>query len=321
MSAPSIIVLGSVNTDLVIQTPQLPAAGETVANGEFYQAGGGKGANQAIAAARTSDSPVAFIAAVGNDPFGREAVKSFRKENVATQHVHMLDGAATGVALIMVDAAGENQISVASGANALLTPDMVAAIDDQLFADAQVFLACLESPLETVIAGLRRAKQAGLVTILNPAPACDEVRNAEVLALADILTPNISEATFISGWDDLEDLEDLCILCEQLRQKGASDVIVTRGNRGCFMNAQVGDPHLISAYLVDAIDATAAGDCFNGALAASIARGDSLLDSTRFAMAAAALSVTKRGAVPSLPTRENVEAFIASDPERSSMLS
>jgi ribokinase len=320
MSPPKIIVLGSVNTDLVIRSPKLPLAGETVTGGEFYQAGGGKGANQAVAAARTSDAPVAFIAAMGNDPFGRDAVKSFRKENIATQHVQMIDGYATGTALIMVDETGENQISVASGANAMLTPDFVNAIDEELFANASVFLACLESPLETVVAGLQRAKQAGLKTILNPAPACEEIRNPEILSLVDVLTPNSSEATFISGWDELDDLEDLCILCEQLQQKGAADVIVTRGNRGCFLNEQVGDPNLVSAFVVDAIDATAAGDCFNGTLASSLAQRSSLLEATRFAMAAAALSVTKRGATPSLPTRKEVEEFLATDPDRTSLL-
>lgn len=320
MPSPQIIVLGSVNADLVIRTARLPGAGETVTGGEFYHAGGGKGANQAVAAARTCHAPVAFIAAVGNDPFGRDVIKSFRKENILTQHIRLLDDQATGVALIMVDANGENQISVASGANALLTPEMVNSIDAELFDNAKVFLASLESPLETVLAGLRRAKQAGLTTILNPAPACDAVRDREILCLVDILTPNESEAAFLSGWEDANDLEDLCISCEQLQHKGASDVIVTRGSLGCFLKQQVGDPNLVAAYVVNAIDATAAGDCFNGALASSIARGDSLLEATRFAMAAAALSVTKRGAMPSLPTRAEVEQFVASDPGRRSAM-
>jgi ribokinase len=305
----------------VIRSPKLPCAGETVSGGNFYQAGGGKGANQAVAAARVSDAPVAFIAAVGNDAFGREAIKSFRKENIVTSHIRMLDDQATGVALIMVDEQGENQISVASGANALLTPEIVDGIDDQLFQNAKVFLACLESPFETVLAGLRRAKQAGLTTILNPAPACNEVRDTELLSLVDILTPNENEAAYISGWDELNDLEDLCILAEQLQQKGASRVVVTRGDKGCFLKDQVGDPSLVPVPIVDAVDATAAGDCFNGSLAAMIAQGDSLLDGTRFAIAAAALSVTKLGAMPSLPTRQEVDDFIASDPDRSSILS
>ena len=319
MTGPKIIVLGSVNADLVVRSSKLPAAGETVTGGDFYQAGGGKGANQAVAAARTSGDRVGFIAAVGNDPFGREALKQFRSENIDTSQIRMRDGEPTGVALIMVDQAGENQISVASGANATLTPADVEEIDDSFFTEASVFVACLESPLETVIAGLKRAKAARLTTILNPAPAHEDVRNREVLELVDILTPNESEAAAISGWDVVEDLADVCIWCEQLQQKGGRQVIITRGSLGCMVKDETGDPCLSTAYQVEAVDSTAAGDCFNGALATGIAESRSLLQATQFAMAAAALSVTRRGAIPSLPTREEVEAFLASDPDRSGL--
>ena len=317
--SPRIIVLGSVNADLVVQSPNLPSAGETVLGGEFYQAGGGKGANQAVAAARLSSEPVGFIAAVGNDAFGREAIKSFRRENLITSQVRMIDDQPTGVALIMVDSGGQNQISVASGANALLTPETVEAIDGAFFADASVFVACLESPLETVLAGLRRAKAAGLTTILNPAPACDEVADKEVLDLVDVLTPNESEATLISGWDRMDDLEDVCIWCEQLEQRGSRRLIITRGDKGCIIKDESADPCLSAAYQVEAVDATAAGDCFNGALAVALAEKKTLLQATRFAQAAAGLSVTKRGAIPSLPTRAEVDEFVASDPERGSL--
>ena len=317
---PRIIVLGSVNADLVVQSPKLPSAGETVLGGEFYQTGGGKGANQAVAAARLSSEPVGFIAAAGNDAFGREAIKSFKKENLITSQVRMLDGQPTGVALIMVDSGGQNQISVASGANSQLTPETVDAIDESFFAKASVFVACLESPLETVVAGLRRAKAAGLTTILNPAPACDEVASQEILELVDVLTPNESEATLISGWDTMDDLEDVCIWCEQLEQRGSRRLIITRGEKGCILKDESADPCLSAAYLVEAIDATAAGDCFNGALAVAVAEEKSLLEATRFAQAAAALSVTTRGAIPSLPTRAEVDEFLASDPERGTVI-
>jgi len=318
--SPRIIVLGSVNADLVVQSPKLPSAGETVLGGEFYQAGGGKGANQAVAAVRLAGEPVGFIAAVGNDGFGREAIKSFKKENLITSQVRMLDGQPTGVALIMVDSGGQNQISVASGANSQLTPETVEAIDESYFAEASVFVACLESPLETVVAGLRRAKAAGLTTILNPAPACDEVASQEILELVDVLTPNESEATLISGWDTMDDLEDVCIWCEQLEQRGSRRLIITRGEKGCILKDESADPCLSAAYLVEAIDATAAGDCFNGALAVAVAEEKSLLEATRFAQAAAALSVTTRGAIPSLPTRAEVDEFLASDPERGTVI-
>ncbi len=321
MSTPEIIVLGSVNVDLVIRSPQLPRAGETVLGGAFYEAAGGKGANQAVAAARASASgPVGFIAAVGSDDFGRRSIKQLRGENILTQHIRMVEGAATGVALIMVDERGENQISVASGANALLTPDDVAAVADEWFETAKVFVACLESPIETVVAGLRRAKEHGLMTVLNPAPACEAIRDPEILKLVDVLTPNETEATFLSGWDVLEDLEDVCIWCEQLQQKGSRSVVITRGERGCIVRDSVGDPSLIAPYTVSAVDATAAGDCFNGTLAIALSEGRTLLEAARFANTAAALSVQQAGAVPSLPTRAAIDDLAAADAPRGDAL-
>ena len=321
MANPKIIVLGSINADLVVRSQRLPSPGETVTGGEFYQAGGGKGANQAVAAARCSAEPVGFIAAVGNDDFGRKAIKELRRDGIQTQHIRMIEGAATGVALILVDEHGENQISVASGANAALTPHDVAAIPDDFFSEARIFVACLESPLKTVTAGLQRAKEAGLTTILNPAPACDEVRDPEILKLVDVLTPNETEATMISGWSQLEDLEDVCIWCEQLQQKGSRDVVITRGERGCVVKSGVTDPGLIPAYSVDAIDATAAGDCFNGGLAAQLAADHSLTEAARWACAASAISATRRGAIPSIPTAAEVDEFLSSDPTRSDLFS
>ena len=320
MSTPEIIVLGSVNVDLVIRSPQLPRAGETVLGGAFYEAAGGKGANQAVAAARASANPIGFIAAVGSDDFGRRSIKQLRGENILTQHVRMVDGAATGVALIMVDERGENQISVASGANSLLTPEDVAAVSAEWFAAAKVFVAGLESPIETVVAGLRRAKEHGLTTVLNPAPACEDIRDPEILRLVDILTPNETEATFLSGWDVLEDLEDVCIWCEQLQQKGSRSVVITRGERGCIVRDSVGDPSLIAPYAVNAVDATAAGDCFNGTLAVALSEGRTLLEAVRFANTAAALSVQQAGAVPSLPTRSAIDDLAAADAPRGSAL-
>ena len=307
MPHPKIIVLGSVNADLVVSSAQLPTAGETVIGGSFYKANGGKGANQAVAAARTSGQPVGFIAAVGNDDFGKGAIRQLRSENIATQHIRM------------VDERGENQISVASGANASLSPEDVSRIDDDFFSAASVFVACLESPLDAVVAGLKRAKAAGLTTILNPAPAQEAACDRDVLQLVDVLTPNESEATFLSGWDEMNDLEDACIWCEQLQQRGSDRIVITRGDKGCILKDDSSDVCLSPAFVVDAVDATGAGDCFNGALAAGLAEGQTLLEATRFAMAAAALSVTRRGAIPSLPTREEVEQFLASDPERSEL--
>ncbi len=311
MSVPQVIVLGSINVDLVVRSPRLPRAGETVLGGEFMQAGGGKGANQAVAAARLSQQPVAFIAAVGTDDFGRSSIKQLRAENLHTQHIRMLDGHATGVALIVVGENGENQITVASGANAQLTPADIAAIDDSVFASAKVFVACLESPLETVIAGLRRAKAAGLRTVLNPAPACAEIKDAEILKLVDVLTPNETEAELLTGWNVQEDLEDAVIACDQLRQKGVGQVIITRGASGCILRDESREASWLPAYEVQAVDTTAAGDCFTGALATALAEGRDLRSAARWAIAASAISVTRAGAMPSLPTRAEVECFLA----------
>lgn len=308
--SPQVIVLGSINVDLVIRSPKLPRPGETVLGGEFYQASGGKGANQAVAAARTSQVPVAFIGAVGADELGRSSLKSLRAENLELRHVRILDGHATGVALIAVDEHGQNQISVASGANAALTPADVEAVADEVFAQAKVFLACLESPLETVIAGLKRAKKFGLTTILNPAPARIDIKDRAIMELVDLLTPNESEAELLTGWDATNDLEDSIIACDQLRQLGVQRVVLTRGAAGCMLRDETRDASLFPARDVTAIDATAAGDCFNGALASSLASGLPLRDAVRFAVAAAGISVTRKGAIPSLPTRPEVEQLL-----------
>ncbi len=188
----SLIVLGSVNTDLVVRVQHLPRPGETVLGGEFFTAGGGKGANQAVAAARASTRPVTFIAAVGRDPHGEQALASFRREGLPTDFIK-LSPRPTGVALIMVDERGENMISVASGANLDLLPADVDAVLDEVFRGARVFLACLESPLETVARGLARAKTAGLLTMLNPAPLTSDSDVRGLLPLVDVLTPNEGE--------------------------------------------------------------------------------------------------------------------------------
>lgn len=316
MPAPRIIVLGSVNVDLAIRSPRLPRPGETVIGGEFYEAVGGKGANQAVAAARASSEPVGFITAVGSDDYGRRAIRQFRREEILTEHIRMIEGVSTGIALINVDEEGQNQISVSSGANAQLSPEDVAAVPVEWFESARVFVACLETPLDAVTAGLRRAREHGLLTILNPAPARDEVRDPEILQLVDVLTPNETEATFLSGWDVLEDLEDVCIWCEQLQQKGSRRIVITRGDRGCVVRDMQGDPSLIAPYVVDTVDATAAGDCFNGVLAVALAEGRPLIEAARLANAAAALSVQHAGAVPSLPHRSAIDSFLQSDNPR-----
>lgn len=304
-----IIVLGSINTDLVIRGPRLPQPGETILGGEFYQAAGGKGANQAVAAARACIGPVTFVGAVGDDSLGREAIARFRAENLICDYLKVVDGQASGVALILVDQQGQNMISVASGANSFLTPAHVDRVPGAVFAAAKVFLACLETPLDTVIHGLRRARQAGLLTILNPAPAPPEGLPEEVLQLVDVLTPNETEAALLTGWNphamsdgDASQVRDAAL---QLQSGGCRSVVVTLGAQGCFVVDR--EIALIPGRKVAAVDATAAGDAFNGALAAALAEGQPLISACRWAGSAAAISVTRRGAQPSLPSRTEID--------------
>lgn len=306
MPASSIIVLGSINTDLVIRSPSLPRPGETVLGGEFYRAAGGKGANQAVAAARSSREPVTFLAAVGDDSFGRESLDGLRKENLDTRFLKLVPDQPSGVALILVDAGGQNLISVASGANLHLRPDDVHAVPIEVWQNARVFVACLESPLETVMAGLRRAKQNGLTTIINPAPADREILFAVGLRLIDIFTPNETEAALLTG-REVCTADDAEAAARQLQSAGCSRVIITRGEHGCcvFDGESVTQ---LPAKRVDAVDAVAAGDVFNGALATALAEGRSLIEAARWASAAAAISVTRCGAQPSIPTRDEIES-------------
>lgn len=303
----SIIVLGSINTDLVIRSHSLPKPGETIVGGEFYRAAGGKGANQAVAAARSSRESVTFLAAIGDDSFGHESLDALRQENLDTRFLKLVPDQPSGVALILVDAGGQNLISVASGANLHLRPNDVHAVPIEVWQSARVFVACLESPLETVMAGLRRAKQNGLATIVNPAPADREILFAVGLRLIDVFTPNESEAALLTG-REVRSAAEAEAAARQLQAAGCSRIIITRGEQGCCVLDGDTVTHL-PAPRVEAIDATAAGDVFNGTLATALSEGRSLLEAARWANTAAALSVTRRGAQPSIPNRGEIDSF------------
>jgi ribokinase len=309
-----IIVLGSINTDLVIRGPRLPEPGETVIGGEFYQAAGGKGANQAVAAARAALAPVTFIGAVGNDSHGRKSLENFRSENLNCDYLKVIPGEASGVALILVDEAGQNLISVASGANSKLSPQDIDAIPEEVFRSAKVFLTCLETPLPTVEQGLRRARRAGLITVLNPAPASRELIEAGLFGVVDVLTPNAGEAALLAGLaadgPDAEQESNALRAARTLQSLACRQVIVTLGSHGCLVVEE--QSHHVSGRPVRAIDATAAGDAFNGALAVALSEGLSLVKAAMWANSAAAISVTRRGAQPSLPQRSEIEAMLES---------
>jgi ribokinase len=289
---PRVIVVGSVNTDLVVVAERLPAPGETVTGGAFSRHGGGKGANQAVAAARLG-AHVTMVGAVGTDPFGDEALELLGREGIDTAAVARMD-APTGVALIIVDAAGENQIAVAPGANAELDPDAVARAVGA--AGADVVLLSQEVSEVAVLAGARAA--SGPI-VLNPAP----VRRLpdELVALGPILTPNAGEARALSGEDDPD------AAARALVSRTGAPVLVTRGDQGVLVLD--GDAaKRLPAPAVTAVDTTGAGDAFNGALAVALAEGRPLRDAAAFAVAAAALSTRAAGAREGMPRRDEVRA-------------
>jgi len=293
-----ILVLGSINMDLVVRGQKLPLPGETVVGGEFRQSLGGKGANQAVAAARLAEKEVLLIGAVGEDAFGAEARQQFQREQLQLEQLRIIPTTPTGVAIIMVDEHGENCISVASGANADVTRQSVEEIPKTVFDSASIALTSFEMPLDAVACFLRRAKNAGLQTILNPAPVPrDHAVVNKLLPHVDVLTPNEIE---LAGLTDGEPPE-LAVMIEKLMEMGVGHVVVTRGAQGCLLWTDDG-PLEIPATRVTAIDTTAAGDAFNGALAVRLAEGDHLAKAAAWANRVAAISVTRHGAQTSLPT-------------------
>ena len=297
-----IAVVGSSNTDMVVRVPHMPVPGETVLGGEFVMASGGKGANQAVAAARLG-AEVTLVARVGADVFGERALAGFQQEGIITRHVTVDREAASGVALIFVDSAGENSIGVAPGANACLSPDDVQEARGAI-EEGDVLLLQLEVPVETVLAAAKVAHQAGVRVILNPAPAPPNLLPTELLELVDIITPNESEAALLTGTQGSTEPA-----ARRLTEQGAGAVIVTLGARGALI-VTLDTQELVPAFSVNAVDTTAAGDAFNGGLAVALAQGRRLVEAVRFANACGALATTRLGAQPSLPTIGEVEAFL-----------
>jgi ribokinase len=299
-----VVVVGSVNADLVVAVRALPAAGETVAGGRFARHGGGKGANQAVAAARLG-ARVALVGAVGDDDMGSEALRELAAEGIDVAAVARLERAPTGVALIVVDAHGENQIAVASGANAELAAETVRSALGRLLARAPgVVLLGHEVPEEAVIAGAEAAAEAGWSVVLNPAPA--RALDERVLAARPLLTPNAAEAAQLAGEADPE------TAARVLQARTRAPVLVTLGGDGALLLVS-GESRRLPAPAVEAVDTTGAGDTVNGALAAELAAGRPLEEAIRFALAAAALSTRAEGARGGMPRRADVEAAAAAD--------
>ncbi|NLB20425.1 MAG: ribokinase [Clostridium sp.] len=300
-----IIVVGSLNMDLVIQSDRIPRPGETVLGNGFKQIPGGKGASQADTVAKLGGK-VVMIGEVGEDSFGKALRENLKKDGVDVSGIYKKIEEPTGVAAIIVEKSGNNAITVASGANFLLTVDDIEK-QEELLNKGKILLIQLETPLETVLYSLKKGKELGMKTILNPAPGRE--LSEEIFICTDIITPNETELELLTGMP-AETMDDIEKAANQLLHQGLEDVIVTLGSNGALHVNKQGVKHF-SGHKVKAIDTTAAGDCFNGALALGLLEKKSMEESIEFAMAAAALSVTKEGAQISLPHRDDVEKFMS----------
>jgi ribokinase len=305
MIKPPVLVIGSSNTDLIVKAERIPRPGETILGGEFVTAGGGKGANQAVAAARAGGS-VTFIARVGRDANGDRAVAGFTAAGIDVKHVIRDPTRPSGVALILVGRGGENSIAVASGANDRLGPSDVRKAR-RAFLRACVVLLQLETPLKTIDASVDLATASGVRVVLNPAPA--RPLPARLLERVYLLTPNESEAELLTGVAVASE-RAAARAADALLARGVQNVAITMGSRGAFV-AGPGVRQLIPGFKVKAVDATGAGDVFNGALVVALAEGRPLLEAARFGCAAAAISVTRLGAQPSAPRRHEIQAVLA----------
>ncbi|HXK58608.1 MAG TPA: ribokinase [Acidobacteriota bacterium] len=303
MKKARIVVVGSSNTDMVVKSARIPGPGETVLGGEFVMAAGGKGANQAVAAARLG-ADVTLVARVGDDLFGERAIAGFRQEKIVADYIVKDPNKPSGVALIMVDDHGENIISVAPGANAELSPEDVQKARPAI-EQADVVLIQLEIPLPAVHEAARLGEQSGARVILNPAPA--QPLDDTLISCVDIITPNETEAEILTGIRP-DSQEQLRKAAEELLRRGVNTVVITMGGKGSFLVSGE-ETGMVPTVPIRPVDTTAAGDAFNAALAIALAEGRGLRESISFANRAGALTATRLGAQPSLPTRAELDAF------------
>ncbi|HGH3374614.1 TPA: ribokinase [Kluyvera cryocrescens] len=303
-TAGKLVVLGSINADHILNLESFPTPGETVTGSHYQVAFGGKGANQAVAAGR-SGADIAFIACTGDDDIGERIRKQLEVDRIDVAPVSAVSGESTGVALIFVNGEGENVIGIHAGANAALSTSLVEAQRERI-ANADALLMQLESPLDSVQLAAQIAHQNQTTVVLNPAPA-RELPDA-LLSLVDIITPNETEAEKLTGVR-VENDDDAEKAAQVLHGKGIDTVIITLGSRGVWASVK-GEGRRVPGFKVQAIDTIAAGDTFNGALMTALLENTPLADALRFAHAAAAIAVTRKGAQPSVPWREEIDEFL-----------
>jgi ribokinase len=300
-----IVVVGSLNMDLVVRTPRLPLPGETILGQDFRTIPGGKGANQAVVAARLG-ARVSMVGRVGDDSFGRTLLNHMRREGIDITHVERDEAEPTGIAMITVDAGGQNSIVVASGANFRLTSEQVAmALSNLPPYDALILQ--LESPLDAVLVAARRAQEAGARVILNPAPA--RPLPETLLDCVDVLIPNESEASLLASMP-IQSRKEAEEAARRLLDRGLQAVILTRGGEGALVVTAEGRAVHLPPHQVEVVDATAAGDAFVAGVTVGLGEGLSLIEAARLGNATGAMTVTRMGAQSSFPTREEVEELL-----------
>ena len=304
----TLTVLGSINADHVISVPHFAKPGETLQGSNYHIAYGGKGANQAVAAARLG-ARVNFIGCIGDDDIGRAMKNTFAQDGINTHPIISISNQMTGIAMIQVADSGENSIVISAGANAYLDESQVKNFAKEIV-DADYLLMQLETPLPAIIQAAKLARANGTKVILNPAPA--QALPDELLKQLDIITPNETEAEILTGISVIDE-QSAVKSAAVFHAKGIETVLITLGSKGVYVSQQ-GQGKIVAGFRVQAVDTTAAGDTFNGAFVTALLEDKPLAEAIRFAHAAAALSVTKKGAQPSIPTRKETLAFLAQQP-------
>lgn len=299
-----IIVIGSSNTDMVVKSDRIPLPGETILGGEFIMTAGGKGANQAVAIAKMNGD-LTFVAKVGKDVFGEQAIQNYSKLGINTDYIFR-DDVSSGIALIMVDEHAENCISVASGANGKLSKEDINSVRD-VIEKSDILLMQLETPIEVIEYATDVAYNAGVKVILNPAPA--KYINSGTLNKLYLITPNTTEAQILSGIQII-DIDSAKKAAEVLADKGVRNVIITLGAEGSLILTEARKFYFIESRKMDAVDTTAAGDVYNGALCVALSEGKDMVAAAKFATLASSISVTRMGAQSSIPERAEVDELI-----------